>query len=642
MDINPLTRLLAAGRHLLQNRGIVPQARHLCWTHGITVSTRLADGREYQLPTGPLASVRLALHETSLRPPIIRARVGEIAVQAADGLIGPGQVNLSAIHWLTGARVIAVVGLQDGDEGKGRITDLFAVDADIIARTNAGNNARHTIVVNGIRLDLRHIPVGIINPGKVCLIAAGTSVDPTELIEEMNMLRGRGVNFDNLKVSDQAHLVFPIYRLLSRVYDIERGKKFRLGTTAKGTGPSFKAKAAKKGLRICDLYTSEKQEFLKRLGSNVLKAERRYLRKFLDLDFARAIGMEEKTLRAFTAALNRTYGEELVKLLNVALFTGRQTDATTVSDIRGIVVQSESPEARDGKGWDEITARAKPLVAKIFGLTIEPLDLFFDPETVFQIMSLCADIIKPYTDPNIAKLLDDAIRDGKTIVFEQAQGAILDMDQGAYPYVGSSSALAGGASAGAGVGPHHIRQVIGVAKAYLTSTGTSRLPLPTEIVKTSLEGREISRDLSDEEIGRLRYIGGEFGVTVGPRRICWLDIPMLRHSLRVNGATNLAVTHLDALRGLRKIKLCVAYDYPDGTRSNEFITDPNILRQIKPVYEEFEGWSEDISEIRRFEDLPANAQKYIKKVAELTGTMISIIAVGPDRKQTIRSSVMPG
>jgi len=242
---------------------------------------------------------------------------------------------------------------------------------------------------------------------------------------------------------------------------------------------------------------------------------------------------------------------------------------------------------------------------------------------------------------NTAKLLNDAIREGKSILFEGAQGACLDPDQGIYPYVGSSSAVAGGAAPGAGIGAHHIKQIIGVAKAYLTTTGTARSPLPTEIIKRDADGVILSKDLEEADIDRIREIGGEFGVTVGPRRICWLDIPMLRHGLRVNGATNLAVTHLDALSGLKKIKVGIAYQHPDGTVSKEFTTDPNVLRQVTPIYEEMDGWDEDISGITRFEDLPVNAQKYIKRVAELTGTMISIITVGPDRKQTIWSSVMP-
>lgn len=423
---------------------------------------------------------------------------------------------------------VVVVGTQWGDEGKGKITDFLSENSEVIARYQGGNNAGHTIIFGGETYKLHLIPSGIFYKDKISVIGNGMVVDPRALVKELKGLHERGVQTDNLRISNRAHVILPYHIKQDEVEEVRRGAN-KIGTTGKGIGPAYMDKAARIGIRIADLLDYE-----------VFKEK-------LELNLAEKNRMFEKFY---------------------------ETNGFTVEEI---------------------------------------LEEFY---------SYGKQIEKYVTDTS--KVLNDALDEGRRVLFEGAQGVMLDIDQGTYPFVTSSNPVAGGVTIGAGVGPTKISHVVGVCKAYTSRVGDG--PFPTE--------------LFDEVGNQIREVGKEYGTTTGrPRRIGWFDTVVIRHAARVSGLTDLTVNSIDVLTGLDTVKICTAYKYKD-----EFITEyPANLRMLaecEPVYEELPGWSEDITKCKTLDELPANARHYLERIAQLTGVQISIFSVGPDRTQTnIISSV---
>jgi len=418
---------------------------------------------------------------------------------------------------------VVVVGTQWGDEGKGKVTDFLAENAEVVARYQGGNNAGHTITINGEKYKLHLIPSGIFYSDKICVIGNGMVIDPKALVEELDYLHEKGIKTDNLKISDRAHIIMPYHVKMDIVEEKRKGIN-KIGTTGKGIGPAYMDKAARIGIRIADLLDEE--EFEKKLRRN----------------------LQEK---------NRLFDKYY------------ETDGFKVEDI--------------------LTEYAK-----------------------------YREVIRPYvTDTSI--VLNEAIDQGKRVLFEGAQGVMLDIDQGTYPFVTSSNPVAGGVTIGSGVGPTKIRHVVGVAKAYTTRVGDG--PFPTE--------------LKDEIGDRIREVGREYGTTTGrPRRIGWFDSVVLRHAGRVSGITELSINLLDVLTGIPTLKICTAYQY-NGEIIEEFPANLNILEKCEPVYEELPGWDEDITGVRDFNDLPLNARHYIERISQLTGIPVALFSVGPNREQTV-------
>ena len=416
-----------------------------------------------------------------------------------------------------------VVGTQWGDEGKGKYIDMLAANSDIVVRFSGGNNAGHTIVADGVKYALHLIPSGILHSGKTCIIGNGVVVDPAVLIKEINGLNEKGVNTDNLLISDRAHLIMPYHRELDELQEKFRGSD-NLGTTKRGIGPAYSDKSERCGIRVCDLIDEE--VFASKVKAN----------------------LEVKNL-----IIEKVYG---------------------------------------GKG--------------------------FDAGEIINEYSKYAQILKKYiTDVNA--ILFDAVQAGKNILFEGAQATFLDLDFGTYPFVTSSNPVAGGVCTGAGIGPVYINEVYGVLKAYTSRVGSG--PFPTE--------------QNNETGDRIRELGWEYGTTTGrPRRCGWLDTVMIRYAARVNGLTGLAINHVDTIGKFEKIKLCKAYK-KDGVEITHFPASLKELEKCEPVYEEFDGWSEDISGVRSYQDLPANAKKYLSRIEELVGVKVKLIGVGKEREQTI-------
>ncbi|MFW5984927.1 MAG: adenylosuccinate synthase [Halanaerobiaceae bacterium] len=417
-----------------------------------------------------------------------------------------------------------VVGAQWGDEGKGKVTDSMAREADVVARFGGGNNAGHTVIVDDDKFELHQVPSGILYPEKLCVLGNGVVLDPEELVAEMEGLEERNISLDNFYISDTAHLIMPYHRMLDRLEEERKGSG-KIGTTGKGIGPAYTDKVARRGIRVGD---------------------------FLD----------KQKLR-----------EKLTKAL----------------DYQNLVLQ------------------------EVYGS--EPLSV----EGIISDYQPCFDKLSSHiVDTTV--LLGQARKEGKSIFFEGAQGTLLDIDYGSYPYVTSSNPTAGGVCTGAGIGPTEIDQVIGVAKAYVTRVGEG--PFPTEL---------------ENEIGEfLREKGHEFGVTTGrPRRCGWLDIPLLRHAVRVNSFTDIALTKLDVLSGLDQIKVCTGYKI-----QGEIVEDiSDVEEEYQPVYETYPGWEEDITEVRDFSDLPQNARDYVTSIEDMIETRISVIGVGPDREEAIYREV---
>ncbi len=417
-----------------------------------------------------------------------------------------------------------VIGTQWGDEGKGKVIDILASKADVVIRSQGGNNAGHTVASGGETYKLHLIPSGILYKNTLCMIGAGVVIDPKVLLEEIDGLSARGVSFDNFKIDPRAHVIMPWHIVLDGLSEKFRGNA-DIGTTGRGIGPCYMDKYERSGLRIYDLIHPE------------IFAEK-----------ARATG----------------------KLRN-------------------------------------------SIITNVFGGTA------VDIEAVIKEYTEYGKRLAGYVD-DVSVLAYEAHKAGKEILFEGAQATLLDIDYGTYPYVTSSHPVSAGVCIGTGVGPTVIDKVYGVAKAYTTRVGKG--PFPTE--------------LDDETGDYIRNNGGEFGTTTGrPRRTGWFDAVIVRHAVRVNGLNSLVVNKLDTLAGLDKLKICVAYKKPDGTTVRDFPPTLEELADCEPVYEEHEGFKDDITGCRSFEELPEVCKSYIKRLEELCECRISMVGVGPDREQQI-------
>ena len=419
---------------------------------------------------------------------------------------------------------IAAVGTQWGDEGKGKIVDLLSEFCDMVVRFQGGNNAGHTMVVNGEEFISHLIPSGVLQKKK-CFIGNGVVVDPGVLIEEIDYLNKKGVKIDSdiLKISERAHIIMPYHKKIDMAREALKGDK-KIGTTGRGIGPSYEDKATRRGIRFADLID---YELFKERLTDILKEKNFYLKNYL-------------------------LSEEL------------------------------------------------------------------EVETIVEEYEEFADKLAPYI-ANVSVEINNGIESGMQTLFEGAQGTHLDIDHGTYPFVTSSNTVSGNACSGSGIGPKSITGVEGIVKAYTTRVGEG--PFPTE--------------LFDETGDKIQKKGAEFGATTGRKRRCgWLDMVIVNNAKRLNGLTGLVVTKLDVLGGLDSINICTGYEYK-GQIIKDFPVSLKVLSDCKPVYEIFPGWSEDISCIRKKEDLPENTINYLKRIEEITGTPVDIISVGPGRDETI-------
>ncbi len=419
---------------------------------------------------------------------------------------------------------VIIVGTQWGDEGKGKIVDLLAENADMVVRFQGGNNAGHTMVVAGEQFICHLIPSGILQ-AKTCIIGNGVVVDPAVLLKEIDTLNSRGVDAGpkNLKICEKAHLIMPYHQKVDHARERFKGDK-KIGTTGRGIGPAYEDKATRRGIRFVDLMDPE------------------------------------------------VFGEKVETILDEKNFYLKNYLSAETLDAKAII--------------EEYQAYAQRLAPHV---------------------------------TNISVVINDAIKTGQQVLFEGAQGTHLDIDHGTYPFVTSSNTLAGNACCGAGVGPKNIDAVIGIVKAYTTRVGQG----------------PFTAELFDEIGDAIQKKGAEFGATTGRRRRCgWLDTVILRNSVRLNGLTGLAITKLDILGGLEYLKICTGYEY-QGEMLEHYPASLKVLAECKPVYETLPGWSENISDIKKLEDLPENVRNYLDRIAELTQTPIHIISVGADREQTI-------
>jgi adenylosuccinate synthase len=419
--------------------------------------------------------------------------------------------------------VIAIVGGQWGDEGKGKVVDQLAETAQVVVRFSGGDNAGHTVINHLGEFKLHLVPAGIFSPKVMCVIGNGVVINPAMLKAELEMLQSRGVPASNLAVSNRAHLVMPYHILQDELEEASRAGK-ALGTTKRGIGPAFADKTARLGIRVCDLL--DKKGLRERLGL---------------------------VLEAKNTLLTRVYG-------------------------------------------------------------VPPLS--FEP--IYSDYCAYADFLAPYIKDTLV-LLEDALQRGDLVLLEGAQGALLDPDFGTYPYGTSSSPLVGGGILGSGIAANRIDRVLGIFKVYCTRVGNG--PMPTELF---------------DEVGQaIRDTGHEYGTTTGrPRRIGWFDAVAARFSCLVNGITGLALTRLDVLDKTARIKICTAYEL-DGRQITHFPASVADLEKCHPVYEELPGWDTTINHVRRFEDLPVEAQRYVRRLEEVTGTPVNLVCIGPSREQVI-------
>ena len=420
---------------------------------------------------------------------------------------------------------VIVVGTQWGDEGKGKVVDLLSERADFIVRFQGGNNAGHTLVVNGEKHIFHVIPSGILHRGKMCMIGNGVVLDPAVLLGEMSRLAEAGLQVTphNLSISLYAHVIMPYHRALDLAREKKKGKT-AIGTTGRGIGPCYEDKMGRVGIRVHDLLNPV--EFREKLARNI----------------------EEKNF-----FLTGFFGDKALD-------------------------QSEIE--------DEYLAYGEQL--------------------------------KPFA-ANVSRQLQEADAQGRNILFEGAQGTHLDIDHGTYPFVTSSNTVAGGACCGTGIGPTRIDKVLGVVKAYTTRVGGG--PFPSELL--------------DETGERIRQVGGEFGATTGrPRRCGWLDMVVVNSAVRLNGLAGLLITKLDVLSGIPKLKIGVSYKCR-GSSLDYVPAELDALDACEPVFEEFPGWDEDIGNVRKWNDLPQNARKYLKAIEDISGVAVDIVSVGPSREATI-------
>ena len=414
---------------------------------------------------------------------------------------------------------IVIVGAQWGDEGKGKIVDIYTEHADMVVRFGGGPNAGHTLVVGNDKLVVRLVPSGILRADTTCVLAQGMVIDPRSLVTELDELEGRGLTVKGrLLVSDRAHVILPYHVLVD---GLREGMKNAIGTTKRGVGPCYEDKVARRGVPL-----------------------------------------------------------------------GAFRDPARLRDLVGRAIGDWAPtiEALGGKtpSVDETIATIEPSIARILPMLIDS-----------------------------QALVERTVRAKKKVVLEGAQGTLLDVDHGTYPFVTSSTPTAGGACVGAGIGPTRIDEVVGLVKAYTTRVGGG--PFPTEL---------------HDDIGeRIRKVGAEFGSVTGrPRRTGWLDLPALRYAVRVNGLDALAITKLDVLTGLDEVKVCIAYETKNG-RTTELPMDE--LDTVKPVYQTFPGWKADLASARAMSDLPKEARSYLEFVEAGAECPYILVSVGPGRDETI-------
>ena len=420
---------------------------------------------------------------------------------------------------------VVVVGAQWGDEGKGKVVDLLAREADIIVRFQGGSNAGHTLVVGGKKTIVRLIPSGVLHSGKVCVIGNGVVVDPETLVEEIDTLQQQGCLADPslLKISETAHLIMPYHKAIDVARERLRGEG-KIGTTGRGIGPTYEDKMARAGMRFVDLL--DDQLFSEKLTHN-LQEKNAYL----------SVILKEQAL---------------------------------------------------------------------------------DYQQIFDSYRRFRDRLAPHVT-NTSLYLHNEITRGRKVLFEGAQGTMLDIDHGTYPYVTSSNTVAGAVCTGAGIAPQQIHGVIGISKAYTTRVGSG--PFPTELFGS--EGETIRRK------------GGEFGTVTGrPRRCGWFDAVVARTAARLNGVNSFALTKIDVLSGFSTLRVCIAYEYK-GQRYDEVPASANVLEQLTPIYEELPGWSEQLTDIRSLDALPTNTRRYVERIEQLVSVPVKMISVGAGREETI-------
>ena len=425
--------------------------------------------------------------------------------------------------------VVIVVGAQWGDEGKGKVVDLFTERADVVVRYGGGANAGHTLVIDGKKLVTHLVPSGVCHPGKSCVLGDGMVIDPHTLLDEVAQCQTRGLLMhDELLIGLGAHVILPYHKLVDGLredHGAKRGKA--IGTTRRGIGPAYEMKAGRRGVRMRDLLRPER----------------------------------------------------LAELV-----------ARNVEDLAPVIehLGGTRPPQSEIDGWVRDAAGAGERLRKYTG--------------------------------DAGRHVANAIAGGKHVLFEGAQGCLLDLDHGTYPYVTSSSTIAAGACQSAGIGPTQIDAVVGITKAYATRVGEG--PFPTELHGDAGE--------------RLRKAGGEYGATTGrPRRCGWLDLPALRMGVRLSGMQSLALTKLDVLANMSEISVCVAYKV-DGRELDEPPTDPDDLARAEPIYARLPGWGPLPSAARDVTDLPAPARAYIETIERMAGVPFCLVSVGPDRNETIR------
>jgi adenylosuccinate synthase len=419
---------------------------------------------------------------------------------------------------------VAVVGAQWGDEGKGKIVDWLSSKADVIVRFQGGHNAGHTLVIGGVEYKLSLLPSGVVRPGKLSVIGNGVVVDPWALLAEIEKVQAQGVSVtpENLLLAENANLILPVHQATDKAFEAARGAS-QIGTTGRGIGPAYEDKAARRGIRVCDLE------------------DKALLKEKVD----RLVFHHNATLRGL--------GAELVD-------AGRLYD--NLVQVSGSILQYAAP---------------------------------------------------------VWKHLDEARRAGRKILFEGAQGIMLDVDHGTYPFVTSSNTVAAAAGAGSGIGPRAVGFVLGISKAYTTRVGSG--PFPTE------QANDIG-----ELIGQR---GREFGTVTGRKRRCgWFDAVMVRQAVKVSGIDGIALTKLDVLDGLEKLHICTGYEL-DGREYDYFPAAQSAQARVKPVYEELEGWSESTRGARSWADLPGAAVKYVRRIEELIEAPVTLLSTSPERDDTI-------
>lgn len=421
---------------------------------------------------------------------------------------------------------IIVIGAQWGDEGKGKVVDVFSAQSDFVVRYQGGANAGHTLVVNDKKTVLHLVPSGILHSHTTCVIGAGVVLDIEKLADEIRALKVNGLLKDpkQLLISDSATVLLSYHRALDQAREKSAGLE-KIGTTGKGIGPAYEDRASRKAILFGDLFNPDS-----------LKAKL------------------ESSLKEKNFLLEKMYGEE--------------------------------PQSID---------------------------------TIMESVKTFTEELRPHRSKDTSLVVYQALRKNKKVLFEGAQGTLLDLLHGTYPFVTSSSTISGSACIGTGVGPTAIDKVIGIAKAYTTRVGSG--PFPTE--------------LNDETGAKIQKLGGEFGATTGRVRRCgWLDLVALKYSLRINGITSLALMKVDVLSGFDQLKVCTAYEL-DGEKITEYPVSPGDLARVKPIYQSLQGWKEDLTQVKSVQDLPQAARDYVQFIGKEMATPIDVVSVGPGREQTL-------